>query len=345
MVGMTSAFAQMSRPSVFPEMRSYNPAVISYRKSGDYKLAVAQNNIEKKQNFDFDGTGSFTFKEDSDISLTNANFFRAGKGGGFTSEFIVDYTTGSKESKITETSGTVSKYETDTTSLFSNLSFGFANGVGLGLTHVSYESSYSFNGSIHGQAINENQKSEVSVLGVKPGIVFGGKNGGLGLTFEYQKYSTKGSSGAPSSMMFVGIAASVGSDKTLIEVAAEISAKELENNLPGEKAQRPIKFSFLTEMKLSFITVGYKLNAYSGGFIELDKVIQAQLIYSGGGDETRLEHIVNFSFGGDKGFNFGLSGGFSSSSEPEKNGLFFTTRKHATETTEISVAAKIGFVY
>ena len=93
------------------------------------------------------------------------------------------------------------------------------------------------------------------------------------------------------------------------------------------------------------MTFGYKLNAYKGGFIELDKVIQAQLVYGGAGDDMRLEHIVNFSFGGDKGFNFGVSASVSSSSEPEKNGLFFSGNKHPTETKEFGVAAKIGLVY
>lgn len=146
--------------------------------------------------------------------------------------------------------------------------------------------------------------------------------------------------------MIFGAAVSVGSPKTLFELALELAPSADSSNLPGEEAKTPMKISFLTEMKLSFITFGYKLNAYQGGFMELDKVIQSQLVYSStAGNDTRLEHIVNFSFGGDKGFNFGVSGSFSSSSEPEKNGLFFSTNKHPTETKEIAVAAKIGFVY
>lgn len=164
----------MSRPSVFPEMHSYNPAVISFRQSGDLKLAVSQNKITKEQNVSNLDGNAFVLKDESEITLNNGNFFRGGKGGGITTELIVDYTTGERASDVTDGSGAKSSYKTETSSLFTNYAFGFANGVGLGLTYVSFESSFNFNGTLNGQAVNENYNSEVTVLGLKPGIVFGG---------------------------------------------------------------------------------------------------------------------------------------------------------------------------
>lgn len=345
MLMVPSVNAQMSRASVFPEMRSLNPAVISSRSLGSYKLSGSYTTIEKEQKVtNLDGN-PFIFNEKGDITLSNVNFFRGGKGGGLTSELVIDHTTGERDSKVSDGSGSQSSYKTETSSSFLNMAFGLSSGLGLGFTYVDYESSYNFQGTFNSQALSESYSSEVNVIGVKPGIVFGSKTAALGLTVEYQKFSTKGAGGAPSKLIFFGAGLSFGSKDTLFEFALEVAPGADTGNMPGQEKMTPMKFSFLTEMKLSFITFGYKLNAYKDGFIELDKVIQAQLIYAGAGDETRLEHIVNFSFGGDKGLNFGVSASYSSSAEPEKSSLYGSTNKHPTETTEMSGAVKIGYVY
>ena len=128
--------------------------------------------------------------------------------------------------------------------MFTNFAIGLPSGMGLGFTYVDYESSFKFAGTLNGQTLNENYNSQVSVIGVKPGIVFGGKTAGLGFTVEYQKYSTKGESGAPSKLLIFGAGLSFGTAKSLFEFALEAAPGADTGNLPGQKKVTPMKFSF-----------------------------------------------------------------------------------------------------
>lgn len=84
----STAMAQMTLPSVFPDMKSVNPAVISLRKLGHVRLSAEVQNIKKEQNVtELNGT-PFVYDDKSTVTLSNINFFRGGKGNGFTTESI-----------------------------------------------------------------------------------------------------------------------------------------------------------------------------------------------------------------------------------------------------------------
>lgn len=92
-----NAFAQMTLPSVFPEMKAVNPAVLSLRKAGNMRVTAQVDKIKKIQHVtNLDGQ-AFIVDENSDIDLKNVNFFRSGRGGGITTEFSADYATGEKK--------------------------------------------------------------------------------------------------------------------------------------------------------------------------------------------------------------------------------------------------------
>ena len=78
---MTNVQAQMSRASVFPEMRSFNPAVISFRPSGNIKLSGSYTGITKDQKVSNLDGNAFVLDDKSETTLTNLNLFRGGKGG------------------------------------------------------------------------------------------------------------------------------------------------------------------------------------------------------------------------------------------------------------------------
>jgi hypothetical protein len=100
------------------------------------------------------------------------------------------------------------------------------------------------------------------------------------------------------------------------------------------------------ETKLGALTLGYKGMAFRGQYIDLDKIIPTQLVYSNAGADIRLEHVVNFSIGGSSGWSFGGSGSYSNTTTKEKSSVFIGNKElYITKITELAVAAKISYVY
>jgi hypothetical protein len=107
----------------------------------------------------------------------------------------------------------------------------------------------------------------------------------------------------------------------------------------------PMKISFLAEAKLGFLTLGYKGMAFKGNFIDFDKIVPLQLVYSNPDSKIRLEHIINFSFGGSTGWSFGGSGSYSKADKKEKSSTFGSSELYPTKVTELSASLKASFVY
>jgi hypothetical protein len=337
------AFAQMAQPSVFPEMRSVNPGLIALRKLGDIKASAQVNSIKKEMDMT-----DLSMKDKSKISLTDANFFRGGKGGGLTTELSVDYATGKKESKIESNNGLSYTFNTKTSSSYVNLALG-APGFGIGLTHVDYKSQFDFSFNMNGQAYSSSNTGKVTSNGAKPGIVIGGPNLALGITGEYNqiKFNNSSSTSGTQKQRIIGVALGGGGGNSIIELGVEVDPFVKLEPSPGTttKPKMPMKVSFLAETKIGSLTLGYKGMGFMGQFIELDKIIPTQLVYSNSGDDLRLEHVFNFAFGGSSGLSFGGSASYGNSKTKEKSTTFAGSSKYDTKTTEMAVAVKIGYVY
>lgn len=353
----TSTFAQMTLPSVFPDMRSVNPAVIPLRKLGQLKLGANQENFDKKQEVKTINNSPFVFTDQSDISLTNFNFFRGGKGGGATSELYVDSTTGKKETTITDESQSVSKFTTDVSSTYVSYAFGGGGGSGtrwgIGTHYVGYNSKYEFNFDLNGSNNSSSFETTTTLYGIRPGIIFGSPNLSFGLYYEYDNLKSEVKSsepgakaGAPKAMQMVGFGIGTGGPKGILEIAAETSLIAPEKDPQTNKEPpRAMKLSLLAERRFSRITLGYKGSLYQGNYMDLDKIIQNQLIYINSADTARIEHTLNLSFGGDKGFSFGVSGGASNIKTKEKSSIYAASDKHDTTIKSTSFGARIGYVY
>lgn len=340
------AFAQISLPSVFPEMRSINPAVISLRKTGHVKLSGQVDKIEKTQKVEQINGSPFVFDDKSQIDLTNINFFRGGKAPGFTSEWYFDYTKGDKVTEITDASDQKSEYTTDTSSYYASYAFGSGRGWGLQLHYVGYSSDYRYNATINGDNQSSSFKQKISVMGARPGIVLGSHSLALGIFGEYNKFEAD-ARGAPESSALVSVALGSGGPNGLIELGVEADpiTEQEEDTASGKKPPMPMRVSLILERKFSRLTLGYKGMFYKGQFLDFDKIIQNQLVYRSTGDDVRLEHIFNFSFGGSKGFSLGGSASYSNYTAKETSSIYASSDKHDTEIKAMSVALRIGYVY
>jgi hypothetical protein len=120
-------------------------------------------------------------------------------------------------------------------------------------------------------------------------------------------------------------------EHTLLEVGAEVNlAGSVYDEVTKVKLPAPLKAFFIIETKIGFLTIGYKGMAFQGNFIELDKIVKTKMVYGNPGVETRIEHDVTISLGGDSGFSLGGTGGYSKSVTEQKSILFGTTEKHPT---------------
>ena len=88
--------AQIAAASLFKEMRSQNPAVISQRPAATFSALLKKDMVEKEQT-----TESGAVVGTSDIDINSAMFFYGGKGGGLTSEVFGELSSGTKDDKVT----------------------------------------------------------------------------------------------------------------------------------------------------------------------------------------------------------------------------------------------------
>jgi hypothetical protein len=82
------------------------------------------------------------------------------------------------------------------------------------------------------------------------------------------------------------------------------------------------------------------------GYQDQEKTVVNQLIY-GNNTEDRLEHIVNFSFGGDAGLSVGGSFTLSETEGEEVSPMepVSLNRQYKTVTKQVGVMVKVGYVF
>jgi|GEM_PF-2970271 hypothetical protein len=352
----SAAFAQMTLPSVFPDMKSVNPAVISLRKQGQIRVSGQHDQINKRQEV-LEDDGSRAFLEKNEISLTNTNFFMAGKGDGFTSELYVDFTKGERTTFLDQ-GGQETDYITDTSSYYVGYAFATKSRYGLEMHYVGYQAEYDYNFSFGSEDYAQSIDTTISVYGFRPGVIFGSPKFSLALFAEHNFFTSKtkmdpepeegAGSGPDPAFSVVGVAIGGGSPSGLFEIGIEvdpISKREKDQNT-GVTPVMPMKVSLLAEKRFSSFIIGYKFMGYKGNYLELDKIIQNQLVYSSQGSDTRMEHVINFAFGGSKGFSFGASGSYSDTEIDEKSSLDPTGEDlYPTKVRSFSVGLRLGYVY
>ena len=349
-----NAYAQMTLPSVFPDMKSINPAVISLRKSGMIKIAGSQDKIEKKQILKTLNGGTFNADQKDEITIDNINIFKGGKGGGTTSEWMIDYTQGKLDTTFLTATET-SQYEQNATSIYAKYAWGFASRWGLQLHYVSYQAKYKYDINVGGTPVSDEIDMNIMLPGVRLGKIMGSPALSLGLISEVSLFKNDTKTDDPNAqvddagvkpLIVLGAALGSGGPNGLIELGLEIEGRPPQKDLQtGETRPTPMKASFILERRFGKLILGYKGMYFLGGFMDFDRVIPIQLVYNNSGSEGRLENSFNFSLGSDKGLSLGGSIFASNTKTKEKSSVFAGNDKHDTTTKLFGASVRLGYVY
>lgn len=347
------SFAQMSLPSVFPAMKSINPAVISLRKSGIVKLSLSQDTIERKQGIvELNGT-SFQADQKDDIKLNSINLFKGGKAGGTTSEWLLDLTTGNQKTEFVQSTG-VLQTEIDAKAIYGKYALGFQSRWGLEFHFLNYTTDYTMKALENGSEKETDVKIDIKMPGVRIGKIFGSPSFSVGMIGEINLVQNKLTSSDPDMkgddkvkpMPVAGIAFGTGGANGLLEAGVEVDFSPQDKEPDSdEKPSAPMKASLVAETKIKGIILGYKGMYFKGPFMDFDRVVPIQMVYKSAGDEARLENQFNFMLKPEKGFSIGASVSMSNTKTKEKSSVIMSENKHDTSTKSFGVGATIGYVW
>ncbi len=350
--------AQIANSSVFSEMKSINPAVVSGRLAGQFTVLASQETMNKDQDMTpILGAGS---QSKAETTLTQFSFFRGGKGGGLTTEFSAKQTSGKVDTKINTTSQNVSDNSKASSTGFGML-IGFGNnfGIGFGLQTYKYDINSSF--TIGAQTYDTTLVQDTTFLDVKPGLRFGNsisigtfihfikQSGDVTMTDPVEGGGTKTTNLQMDSMFIIGgLGFGLKGKSTNMEVSYERALSTGDSG--GENAinieqKTPARISFMVETKISGIALGYKGSLVEGVFTDIENILQSNLLYPNALNSSRLEHVVNFSLGASKGLSFGASAFYSASETKETSTYIVSTTKLDTKTESVGFSAKIGYVF
>lgn len=339
------AQAQIASASLFGNMKNINPAVISKRQAGQYTFIAEMISAEKTQTLD-SGT-----KGEAEITSQDFNFFRGGKGGGFTTELFIKSAAGEMERVDKATDGSTETADADVGSTLIKYAMSFGN-LGVGLTYSK------FTNTTTGTLTQLNTDQTNTAMGLSVGMAI---DIGLDLAIygEFFNVSTDynfavgdGAGGATAdqgtaggSAIQIGAGLGFSGKSSHFEVALEkplgpVSVKTDDGQLKEVQAMR---LSGTAEFRLGGIRLGYTGRAYINGYFDQEKQLYNSLIFLAS-EDVRLEHNVNLSLGGDKGLS--ISGGFSMSEIENKEPITLTEPISYPTTTKLMViSANVGYAF
>lgn len=349
-----NSFAQMANSSIFSEMKSINPAVISLRPAGTFATYVKFDKSTKEQDLSSNHGPGASSKEKG--SLTSLNVFYGGKGGGITLETMADISTGDLEYEfnLPDSPQGASTLKGEANAKFLGVGIGIGKYFGLSLAKSILEVDNQFTTSVTvggtTTEINTISKAEVDSTRIRGGMRF---NLGLdfGLYYEIDSRETTTVSNEPSappgtetdtSTIGFGIG-----QKTKAFHLEAFFEKRLDDTLSNGQTYSPSRYGGTIEGQLAGLTLGYTGMIFTGGFSDLERVMYDNLIYSSSLYETRLEHIFNFSFGGSgKGHSFGGSASYANVETQETSKIDTdSTQKYTTTTIVLGASVKYGYAF
>jgi len=354
-----SAQAQIANPSIFSEMKSINPAVISGRKQGQFTFIASKDELKTEQDTSaLLGAGG---SETNLTEMTQISVFRGGKGSGMTTEFGFKMVDGKVKSTVTN-AGKENVTESEASSMGLQLNYGFSESFGIGFSLSTYKRDYTTKFEDSGTTYDLESVIDTKFFSVKPGFRFGSSAFRIGTFVEAVKQSGTMTSEnfvqgkivkdemEPAGMSFiVGAAVGLSAGKTNLELSYEgmpmAGGDVPEGQSEADAPPKPMRLSLLIEGKAFGITLGYKGSMYKGMFMELENILSSQLLYPNPGTDARLEHTVNFSFGGDKGLSIGGSAYISNTKGEKPSSSFFGNTKYPTTEKAMGYGVKVGYVW
>ena len=339
-----NSYSQIASSSLFPEIKSFNPAVIGQRQKGAVSVIGQMDKIEKEQ--DISPTYGSGAKGTSKIDINAFSFFYGGKGGGLvTSEFTYVGATGKKVDKLQSSQSTV-EGSNDVSQSYTNLGLGIGKYLGLSAALLSFDYATKMSGNFGGAPFNSDLKQESDGTILKAGFHF---NAGADFGFYYEQTDASfdiTESGVTTSTKQtykrVGLGVGASSKNFHFEISHE---KDLDDNVVDGKTYKPTRTTAALEGRFGKISLGYIGSYYVDGLVDLEELLYFNLVYSKTIDEARLENIFNFSYGSDKGHSFSGSVGFSEVKSQEISALYGNGPKYDTTTTQTTYAIKYSYIF
>lgn len=346
----SQVFAQMAAASLFSEMKSINPAVILGRQKGQYTLVGTKDNYEKTQDI------SEAVDAELESEITGFSFFRGGKMGGLiTTELTLISQAGERDIKFRGSDPIDMTSEVNFT--YTQFAFSLGQHLGFAITNQSYKLDQKFSLDMGGTLLESDEEITRDSVGMKVGLVY--PIGILRLAAYYEvvnadqevkseRPALPESSTSPENI-FVGVGVGVVTPNFHFEVSVEQFQNPELGLLEPEDADDPdprTRMSLTVEGKVFGITLGYTGRQYNDGYLDQEQTVTNQLVF-GNSLESRIEHIVNFSLGGESGLSFG--GSFSISEvegeEPSPIEPAALENKYDTTSKHMGVMAKVGYVW
>jgi hypothetical protein len=328
----------MTSDSIFPEIRSLNPATLSQRRVRMFSLSSSADKVNKRQDL------SSTDSAESDIKITTLNFFFAGKGGKETTTELVMYNSvGKKVDNLKGSSET--KFTNDISSSDIGLAFSLNKSFGIAVMR----SDYIFKANNEYTYAGETQKYEYTYSGysdiLKLGYLYTGKFN-FGLYYEHTMsntdYTLNGKITETVSTSGV-IGFGVGLNES--NFRCELILEKLTYDSEFEHENPPTRSSFTLEVKINGFAFGYTNRYIVNGFRNPENSMYQNLVYQNTAGEPRTENIFNFALRSARGHSFGGSFSFSQLKTDEPGIIYNDGRELSTSTKTEGLSIKYGYAY
>lgn len=357
---ISKAQAQIANASIFPEMKSVNPAVIGHRKIGQYLVSGSKTSVTKNTKLEQSKGSPIEGKIDTKIKLDNYNFFRGGKGGGlFTTELGYDNVQGDKSDTIIYSDSPV-EVTSKASNSYANVAIAIGKYIGIAYTNIKYKYDVNFRQSFGGTTVDTRSYTDFNINTYRPGfrtdflgfqfgsyfdlIKFSGKQ-----EFSFQATGTTTSSQTKAAFpdsKILGLAIGKATPRFNFEISYESMPWEKKPEGVTEEQETPKRYSGILEFKLgSKLTLGAKYNLYKSVFTDLDRIINSQMLYGNMNGSSRTETIFNFAWGNDKGIAIGGSFSYANFTSKEKPDVINTTQKQEVTNKSLGYGLKVGYSF
>jgi hypothetical protein len=361
LISSRTIYAQMASASIFPTMKSVNPATLGNRPQGQLTVSLSKDEIDKKYDLLSGDIGK------ANIEIDNKSFYYGGKGNSFLNfeAFIFD---SSGDRKTSLQSGGV--YSED---VINNISFSYNEismsvGKYLGVSYATkeYQDTTNFNFSFDGQTFQDEYTRDLEGGVYKLGLVLPFKVIRVAVNYESSDIDTYNTTNNPVyypegpgfiKTTIIGAAIGITTKKIHLEAGYEMSStRTVMNPLydPDPAFQHPAedetlkssRISATAEMVWGKLLLGYTMRLYRDGFQDTENLIFNELAFTDEAGNDRTEQIFNFGWGRTKGFTIGGSASISKTETKELFPLYNPVNgKFDTEIEQKSIALNVGYVW
>lgn len=336
-------YGQIASNSLFREMKSVNPAVISHRPAAILAITGSVDKIKKTQDISsMYGDGA---TNTSNIKVQGGKLFYGGKGPGFTNEIFFESASGTKKDELVSSSESMSA-SNSVSSMYALWGLGLGPNFGVNIGLLKYQYADKFSGTFGGSSFENNNEldalARIVKLGWKARIL-----ADIGLFYEHFDATTDmvndgvSTSGKDKFRTFgVGIGAAAKQFHFEIGYEKRLGTKEFN----GKKTS-PDRITGTLEFRTGKLSLGYTGRYYRDGFFDLEGLLYNNLAYQGAQDKARLEHGFNFSYGSDKGHSLSGSAYYSKTQTKEDITTIMTGLKFDTTIEALGLSAKYSYAF